>query len=192
MGGNEGMSAPKSKAELLDELETGRKAWESTLARITPDDLRVQGVEGSWSVRDVLAHICAYQLYMVAMLRDMKDPHAQATAMLDAYYQTNLTVYRAQHPELPENLEEVRGEQVNQVFVAAYRFKLGKEVLALEADAYAKLRSAIEEMSDEELSQPFMGGKSSLLQLIPKQSYGHYYQHIPAIQRWVERRKNEA
>lgn len=185
------MSAPKSKAELLEELTTGRQAWETTLARVQPDDLKAPGVEGTWSVRDLVAHICAYQQYMAAMLRDMKDPHAQATAMLDAYYQTNLTVYRAQHPELPENLEQVRGDQVNQVFVAAYRFKRGTEVLAMEKEAYANLRNAIEEMTEEELSQPFMGGKASLLQLIPKQSYSHYYQHIPAIQRWVERRKSE-
>ncbi len=185
------MSAPTTKAELLEELAAGRKAWEEALARVDVEDMRAPGVEGKWSVRDIVAHITAYQMYVTAMLRDMKDPNAHATAMLDAYYQTNLTVYRAQHPELPEQLEQIKGDQVNEVFVAAYRFKRASEVLSLEAEAHANLRKAVEEFPEAELAQPFMGGKTTLLQLIPKQSYGHYYQHIPAIQRWASRRKTE-
>src|SRR5690606_23295159 len=125
------------------------------LDQISDEELRIPGVEGTWSVKEVIAHICAYQQYMAAMLIDMKNTQANATVTLDAYYQMHLTMYRKQEPDLPENLQALRGEQVNQVFVASFRYKTPAEVRKMEAEAYQKLFDAVQTYTDEELASPF-------------------------------------
>lgn len=185
------METPTSKAALLQDMSAGRNAWEEVLAKIPQSAMREPGVEGTWSVRDVVAHICAYEQYMAAMLEDMKGGNTNATAMLDSYYQTQLTVYRGEHPDLPEHLQEVKGDQVNEVFTAAYRYKLVGEVLSMETDAYRKLVKWVDEFSEEELTRPFANTGRTLLQVLPRQCYMHYLQHIPVIQSWWDRKTKE-
>ena len=182
------MDEPKTKAELLEAMAAGREEWEEVLGQISDADLRIPGVEGSWSVKEVIAHICAYEQYMGAMLIDMKDNQANATVSLDAYYQMHLTMYRAQQPDLPENLQELHGEQVNQAFVASFRYKTPAEVRAMEAQAYQKMVDAVETYSEEELTKPFADTGGTLMQILPRQCYRHYRQHIPTIRAWLENR----
>lgn len=184
----ERMSTPENKAELLQAITTGRSELEAALAQVNEADMRQTGVEGTWSVRDIVAHICAYEQYMAAMLADMKQPQGQETAMLDSYYQTNLTMYRNQHPELPEKLEEVRGDQINAVFTAAYQYKRAGEVLAMERQAYQKLLDWVEQFSEEELRKPFAPNGATLLQVLARQTYEHYQKHVPVIRAWVEQK----
>lgn len=185
------MDTPNSKTSLLNEMNSGRSAWEELLSKIPQAAMRETGVEGVWSVRDIVAHICAYQQYMAAMLQDMKENGANATSLLDSYYQMHLTMYRGEHPELPEHLQDVRGDQVNEVFTAAYRYKTTGEILSMEAQAYQKLLKWVNAFSEEELTQTFANTGKTLLQVIPRQSHHHYLQHIPAIQAWLDRRSAE-
>jgi uncharacterized damage-inducible protein DinB len=179
------MDTPASKAELIQEMTNGRADWDAVLAKVPDSRMREAGVEGTWSVKQILAHICAYQQYMGAMLQDMKEKNGNATALLDSYYQMQLTMYRTQYPHIPEQLQDVRGEQVNEVFVAAYRFKTAAEVRAMEAESYRKLMEWIHAFSEEDLSSPFANTGKTLLQVVPRQSYTHYAQHIPAIETWL-------
>lgn len=179
------MDAPKTKQELLQAMTEGRAEWETLISQISDEDLKKPGVEGTWSIKDVLAHICAYEQYMAAMLADMKDENAHATAMLDAYYQTHLTMARADHPEFPEQLQQVRGDLINQVFVASFQYKRPREVRAMESQAYQELYQRVLGYSDEDLEKPFSNAGGTLLQVLPRQCYIHYYQHIPTIRDWV-------
>jgi len=183
------MDAPKTKAELLRNMSDGRKEWEDTLAQLTDQDLRVPGVLGTWSIKDILAHICAYQQYMAATLADEKGD-GRETAALDSWYQTNLTMYRAKHPELPETVQEISGDQVNEVFVASYRYKTSSEVRTMEAQAYDKLLKWVETYPEADLAAPYGGTGRSLLQIIPQQCYDHYRVHLPAILEWIKKNKS--
>lgn len=180
------MSSPKSKAELLDKMSAGRKEWEDVIAQVSDQDMKQPNVEGIWSIKDVLAHICAYEQYMSATIADQKGQRGQATAALDSYYQTNLTMYRAEHPDLPEQINQVKGEQVNQVFVASFRYKAPGEVRQMEAKAYQDMLAWVENCTDEELSRPITESGVTLLAVIPNQCYLHYQQHIPTIRAWLE------
>lgn len=181
------MDVPKNKAELLSSMNAGRKEWDDTLAQLSDQDLRVKGIEGDWSIKDVLAHICAYQQYMAATLADGKgDGHE--TAALDSWYQTNLSMFRKEHPELPEQIQDVKGDQVNLVFVAAYRFKLPSEVREMEAQSYQRLLHWVEIYPDAELSGPYGDTGRSLLHIIPNQCYLHYHTHLRTIQAWMKQK----
>jgi hypothetical protein len=183
------METPKNKAELLEQMTAGRQEWEETLAQLSDKDLRQGGVEGAWSIKDMLAHICAYQQYMAAMMEDAKGDGQSATAALDSYYQTNLTMYRREHPELPEQISEVRGDMVNEVFVAAYKYKTPAEVRDMEQKAYLKLLRWVEAYSEEDLARAFTSNGKNFLQVIPNQCYAHYALHLPKIRAFAEGKK---
>ena len=182
------MSSPKNKAELLEKMAAGRKEWDDLLARVSDQEMKKPNVEGVWSIKDVLAHICAYEQYMAATIADQKGQRGQATAALDSYYQTNLTMYRAEHPDLPAQISEVRGEQVNEVFVASFRYKAPAEVRQMEAEAYQNLLAWVEACSEEELGRALTENGATLLMVIPNQCYLHYQQHIPTIRAWLEKK----
>src|SRR5689334_21937574 len=55
------MSAPSDKQTLLDLMELHRAAWDDLIARFSHDRLLEPGVEGEWSVKDVIAHVAAYE-----------------------------------------------------------------------------------------------------------------------------------
>jgi uncharacterized damage-inducible protein DinB len=176
------MEPPKNKAELLQAMREGRREWEEALSRLSESDFRTPNVEGVWSVKDILAHICAYEQYMSAMLADWKDPNAMATAMLDSYYQTHLTMYRRNNPDLPDQVQQLRGDQVNELFTAAFRYKTVREVREMETQAYARLEEWVEQLTDDEITGPFTDTGSTLLHIIPRQCYTHYRMHLPAVQ----------
>ena len=54
-----------SRLELLNNIRRERQALEEVLARLTPAEMLLKGVAGSWSVRDVLAHISAWERRMI-------------------------------------------------------------------------------------------------------------------------------
>ena len=51
------MDAPMIRATFLDSLRSGRATWEALLAQIGADRMMQSGVEGDWSVKDIIAHI---------------------------------------------------------------------------------------------------------------------------------------
>ena len=176
---------PGSKTELLSNIVSGRQAWDSLLNQISDDEMKVTGVEGVWSVRDVLAHITGYEQYAWAMLWDKHHNETRQTATFDAYYQTHLTLYRAQHPDFPEKIQQVQPDQINSLFAAAYQFKLPKEVRAMEREAYQRLLEMVQLFTDEAIKSQFTPNGKSLMDLIPNQCYMHYYLHAPAIEKFL-------
>ncbi len=55
------MSSPRSKAQIVQRLQTERGRLEQNLARLRYDEMLQPGVVGQWSVKDVLAHLADWQ-----------------------------------------------------------------------------------------------------------------------------------
>jgi uncharacterized protein (TIGR03083 family) len=62
------MSEPETmtKLELVDQIRSERQRLEAQLAALTPARMLQPGACGAWSVRDVLAHISAWERRMLA------------------------------------------------------------------------------------------------------------------------------
>ena len=180
------METPKSKAALLEAMDTGRREWLNLLARVDKKRMEEPGVEGDWSVKDILAHILGYEQYAAALLMDQKAGTTQETQMLDAYFQTQLALFRRTHPEFPEQLSQVKGDEVNKVFVAACRYKDIDEVRQMEQANYDNLVEWVNNFDEDALTAPFTSNGKSLLDIIPNQVYAHYNLHRPAIEKWLE------
>jgi hypothetical protein len=186
------MEAPTDKATLIAALEQGRAEWEALLERVGATAMAEPGVEGDWSVKDVLAHVVPYEQYAAAHTSDMArhgTASAAAVAALDAYHREELAAYRRDHADIPDALDTLSGEQLNDLFVAESRATPSAELLARGRQAYDDLLAAVRELSDERLVEPqaeFNG--RSFLTMLPYQSYIHYEKHAEAIRLWLSRR----
>ena len=53
------------KPKLLVHIRAERDFLEETLSRLTPEQMLAPGVDGEWSVKDILAHIVAWEQRMI-------------------------------------------------------------------------------------------------------------------------------
>ena len=57
---------PVDKAALLANIQAGYDQLEALLASLSEEQMTIPGVNGSWSVKDNLAHLTAWQSYQAA------------------------------------------------------------------------------------------------------------------------------
>ncbi len=63
------MDVPASKQDLLERQRAGRVAWEELLRTVPPERREEPGASGKLSVKDVVAHLAAWERHAVERLR---------------------------------------------------------------------------------------------------------------------------
>ena len=63
------MAAQMDKSILLHEMSNGYTALENSLAPLNQAQMTTPGVNGDWSIKDILAHLNAWQDYLVMRLQ---------------------------------------------------------------------------------------------------------------------------
>ena len=187
------MSEKMTKSDLLMAMETGRQAWQALLGQINEAAILEPGVEGVWSVKEIVAHIAGYEEYFSAYLADLRQEassSASRTTDLDNYYQQHLNLYRRTHPDFPEQLDDVNEDQLNTLFAWACQQHSTQEVLTAERQAYERLLAEIEALSEAKLTERQPNQDRTLIERIPNQCYAHYQMHMPAIERWWRQRNS--
>ncbi len=122
------------KLELINKLREKNNHWEAVLAEVGPERMEVPGVNGDWTMKDVVAHLTGWNRRLVGSLQaagrgDPEPPppwpsHLQTEDEINAWiYSTNRrralrTVLDESHQVLRELLgiidrlpEDVRAEQ---------------------------------------------------------------------------------
>lgn len=151
------------KALFLETLRTTRAEWEKLLAEIGEEHMVQAGATGEWSVKDVIAHIMWGEREMVGV--------CQARALVGS------------------DLWEMSDDERNPIMVSWYRESSLQAVLSEERQVYALLLSEIEQLSDEDLSQPGcfrdMPSNWQPWQIIAACSFKHYNDHMPPLRAWL-------
>jgi uncharacterized protein (TIGR03083 family) len=153
------MQAHVGKAQIIDQIRRSRQQFEEALARIDSARMTEPGVNGDWSVKDVLAHIAWWEQHLLRRLRSGRDDlYVEGVDGRSATDRANAEVFAANR-ERP--LAEVRAE-----FDASYR-----EVL-----------ETIEGMSDDELAS------DEVYEDIGADTFRHYPEHTAMLTAWIESR----
>ena len=63
------MADGMTQAEFLSLFHTARAEWDALMGRIDEARMTEPGVEGDWSVKDIVAHVTWYEREMVDLLR---------------------------------------------------------------------------------------------------------------------------
>jgi uncharacterized protein (TIGR03083 family) len=156
-----------TKSRLLQLIQSEREVLAATLAQVREDQMDEPGVCGAWSVKDVLAHIVAWEELMVRCLREIQDltvpglvPYGISDDALD---------------ELNEQIrEENRGKPLDQVLKEFER-------------SYEESVTAVEATPEEELLT--IGrveglGNEPLWHMVAANTCWHYRDHRELLEAW--------
>ncbi len=161
-----------NKAQFLRTLRSERLSWEAQLADVSEERLCQPGAAGNWSVKDILAHVTAYENGLVEWLEAAAEGKSLVFSVLDHHDVDfrNALIY-----------QENRARSLSDVMLDSRR-------------VFQKLLELVEGLPEEDLLEP---GRSEwyvkprwqesrpLWKCIADDSYEHYRQHIPGIRRWL-------
>lgn len=99
------------KSELLKWLQDEYQQWEAFLAQIGPERMEQPGVNGSWSMRDIISHLNGWQPRLIARIqaaqRGEPEPPPPWPAHLQNEDEINAWIYEAhQGRSVPEVLDD--------------------------------------------------------------------------------------
>ena len=155
-----------TKTELLRRVVEGRAALEALLEPIPAEQMLVSGVEADWSLKDILAHIAAWEDKMTAVFAAVQSSDAT--------------------PDWPTTDAAV--DQLNADFYAANRDKPLDQVQQEFAAAYPQAYAAVRAMPEADLFDseryPWREGRP-LWYLVGGNTFWHYEEHIPNIKAWL-------
>jgi hypothetical protein len=164
------MEETMTKARLLALIRSERRLLEAELADLGGEQMTKPGVEGRWSIKDLMAHLIVWEQQMIEWLKQAlrgEVPKRLPTAMAwDELDRWNDETYR-EHRDRP--LDEITAESDR---------------------SYRQALRAVEIMPEESLIRPdyyvWRGGKP-LWEMVAANTYWHYEEHREAIRRWLRR-----
>ena len=155
-----------SRAELLDRICAERMVFEATLARLNPEQFLQSGVQGDWTVKDILAHVSAWERRMV---RWMEEALAGAV------------------PAQPQTDAEV--DALNALSYAEDRDKTLEVVMAESVRSFDEAYQVTQAASAEDLEQPdrfpWREG-AGLWRMVAANTWWHYREHGEVIRAWLD------
>jgi hypothetical protein len=155
-------------AWLADILRAARAAWLDLLAEVGEERMTEPGVDGLWSVQEVVAHLTWYERVIVE--------GAQRLLRTGSYERSGLQLLSI--------------DERNAVIASQSRERPLKDVLAESEQVYRQFLATIEACPDDLLNDPLRLGlppEAAPWTLVAANSYEHYEQHMQAIRAWLDR-----
>jgi hypothetical protein len=138
--------------------------------------MTLKGVSGKWSIKDILAHILAYEQYiadrMNELLHDVVYVPCKTQNALDAFLD------EFGYPDFGSPLLD--DDEPNAWVAEKYKTVALEDVVAQEIQAFASIIASLENMPEE------MIHRHHLYDRIANNTYRHYRQHIADIRRWLQ------
>lgn len=174
-----------SRDDLLRKVQSERDYWEGLLAQLDEPSKLLPGVGGTeWTVKDVIAHIAAYERWMAGLLG------ADIAPVLP----------------FPPDLDGFDTDARNAWFYESYRDQSLDVIQDSAQEAYEALLAGIRDTDDETLNTLMVLNREEelvpaepdgvypyppilLWEWIAQQSYEHYEQHYSAMEAWIVERQ---
>jgi uncharacterized protein (TIGR03083 family) len=151
-----------NKADWLDTLQTERAQWDALLAEVGEARMTRPGVEGEWSVKDVVAHVTWFEREMVGVLR--------ARALVGS------------------DLWNLSHDERHAVIYEQNRDRALSDVLAEARAVFDQLLAGMQSLAEEDLHDPLRFAEMPadwVPWVIAGNSYEHYRQHAPGLRDWM-------
>ena len=155
-----------SKVKLIQKIEASRQRLEDTLEKVDYSEMTAPGVVGMWSIKDLLAHLNAWERMMVGWLED---------------YQQGVPVERP--------VSDAEFDQWNERIYQENKNKPLEEVLGEFRDVHAKTLNTLGDAPEEALFEAghfaYRGGLP-LWQMVAGNTWWHYNEHGGEIRKWLQ------
>lgn len=167
-----------SKKQFIEKLMHERDKFELTLNRVGyTRRMTLKGVSGKWSIKDILAHILSYELYIADRMNEILhgEPYAPCKT------QTALDAFLDQHgyPDFGSPLLD--DDAPNEWVVERYKNVSLEEVVAQEIQAFVSIVAMLEKMPEKTIAG------HNLFDRIANNTYHHYREHLHDIRRWLRK-----
>ena len=159
---------PPKKTDLLDVIYTERERLGKLIVPLTDDQMTAAGVEASWSVKDILAHISAWERLACDRIQaalsgeSLKFPIIKGDTDVDRF---NAKVYAKNKDQ---SLDDVMKEY---------------------HDSHQDFLDLIETLQDDFLTSPLpfdWAGKLTAQVMISANTHWHYLEHAESISKWLD------
>ena len=172
-----------NKRELLETMRAERERWEGTLAEVDPARLEEPGVEGIWSVKDLVAHMIGWERWA----------GGQLAARTRGRRSTAVELYG--RPKPPE-IEQWRDfDRFNAWTVEGFHDRTPADVLAESRAVFARLLATVEACPERDLTDrrsQYPGFEwnegEPMAEAVAELSYRHWRLHAPSVRAWLDRR----
>ncbi len=157
---------PMTGPRLASILEAGRTRWNGLLAQVGVERLEVPGVEGEWSVKELVAHLTWYERAIVEGAQQV----------------LGTGTFTRRRPA------GVGIDEMNARIAAESHARPAADVLAEADEVFGQLLALIAACPQDILNDPHVLGLPE--DLVPwmgvaNNSYAHYRQHEPALCAWL-------
>ncbi len=164
------MDRPLTVPQMLELMQSERKAWDALLGRLGEPRMELAGLEGDWSAKDLVAHITWFEREMVELIQSRRLDGSDLWLLpQDA---RNATIYQ-EFKHIPLH-----------------------EVLAESRLVFDDLLAATKTLSDDELTDPDrftnMPPEWEPWRIIADNSYDHYRQHNQSLVAWIDKLNSQA
>ena len=162
-----------NKKELIEQLQAERARIEALLAELSEEQVGAGGVQGDWSVKDVVAHLTTWERRGTEWIR---------------------SIVQGEEPQVPmpgyswRDLDRLNLETYQQNRLMPWR-----DVLAEFQQSFPLLMEQVQALGEEQLDETFQaewtGDQVVSARQIVAWRYLHYRSHGGHIQAWLENLK---
>ncbi|WKZ42615.1 MAG: ClbS/DfsB family four-helix bundle protein [Anaerolineales bacterium] len=166
-----------SKKQFIEKLLRERDKFELTLNRVGfTRRMTLKGVTGKWSIKDILAHILAYEQYIADRLNEIL--HGQEYTPCKT--QSALDAFLDEHgyPDFGSPLLD--DESPNAWVVEKYKNVSLEDVVAQEVQAFSTIVSMLEKLPQKLIDE------HNLFDRVANNTYKHYREHLRDIRHWLK------
>jgi len=160
---------PMTSARLLSIMQAERAEWEALLARVEEARMTEPGIEGPWSVKDIVAHLTWYDRTFVEGAQ---------------------TVMRGE-PFVRTGLRAMEMDGRNECIAAESRDRPVHDVLADSRQVFDQVLAVVRACPDDVLNDGRRFGLPDDVPpwvLVANNTYEHYREHGRAVRVWLDRR----
>jgi hypothetical protein len=155
--------------QLLEVMRTARSNWEALLAEAGEARLTEPGVEGDWSLKDIIAHITYFETWAT----------------------DNVMAFRRGEPQPPAEYKGLDVDEENARVYERLRARPLDQVLQESRISFQRSFAAVQGLRDENLYDPEFtrvpNADFTVFSLVAGDTFEHYNDHSASVRAWLDR-----
>ena len=155
--------------QLLEVMRTARSNWEALLAEVGEARLTEPGVEGDWSLKDIIAHITYFETWAT----------------------DNVMAFRRGEPRPQSEYKGLEIDEENARLYERLRAKPLTQVLQESQASFQRSIEAVQGLRDEDLYDPGFtrvpDADWTVFDLVAGDTFEHYNDHSTSVRAWLDR-----
>jgi hypothetical protein len=165
-----------SKKQFISKLLHERDKFELLLNRIGfTRRMTLKGVAGNWSIKDIVAHISAYEQYIGDRLNEIL--HGETYVPRKTHNALDAFIDEFGYPDFGSPLLD--DDTANAWVFEKYRNISLEDIVAQEIQAFNAIVAALEALTEDAIKQ------HNLFDRVADNTYHHYRDHIRDIRAWL-------